>query len=266
MTPRPGGATRVRTVFLGSGAFGIPALRRLARHPDVDLVGVVTAPARRVGRRQVLTPTPIGMLAVQLGLEPLLTPERLRAPEAIATILALEPALVVLADYGQIVPPALLDLPHGALNLHPSALPRWRGAAPVPATIAAGDASTGVTLMRMDAGLDTGPIVARVDVPLRGDERAPDLEARLAEVAAELLDDRLGAWIRGELEAVPQASDGITLTRPLRRDDGRLDPSRPAAELERLVRAYLPWPGTFLDLDDGAARGQRGIGRAVRAR
>lgn len=251
MTPRPGGAARVRTVFLGSGSFGVPALRRLARHPDVDLVGVVTAPPRPVGRRQVVAPTPIGSLAAELGLSPVLTPDRLRAPEAIASILALEPGLAVLADYGQIVPPALLDLPLGALNLHPSALPRWRGATPVPATIAAGDSSTAVTLMRMDEGLDTGPVVDRVDVPLQGGERAPDLEARLAEVAAELLDRCLGPWVRGELAAVPQPSDGVTLTRPLRRHDGRLDPSRPAAELERLVRAYLPWPGTFLDVDDG---------------
>ncbi len=251
MTAPPGGDVRVRTVFLGSGAFGIPALRRCAAHRDVELVGVVTAPPRPVGRRQVRTPTPVGMLATELALSPVLTPERLRAPEAIASILALEPALAVLADYGQIVPAALLDLPHGALNLHPSRLPRWRGAAPVPATIAAGDASTAVTLMRMDAGVDTGPIVAGVDVALGGDERAPELETRLAEVAAELLDGCLGPWIRGELEAGPQPSDGVTLTRPLRRDDGRLDPSRPAAELERLVRAYLPWPGTFLDLPDG---------------
>ena len=251
MTPPPGGAARVRTVFLGSGAFGIPALRRCSAHPDVELVGVVTAPPRPAGRRQIPTPTPVGMLAVELALSPVLTPERLRAPEAIATILALEPALAVLADYGQIVPAALLDLPLGALNLHPSRLPRWRGAAPVPATIAAGDASTAVTLMRMDAGVDTGPIVAAVDVPLRGDERAPELETRLAEMAAQLLDDRLGPWIRGELGVVAQSSEGATHTRPLRREDGRLEPSRPAAELERLVRAYLPWPGTFLDLPDG---------------
>ena len=158
----------------------LPALRRLAEHPAVELVGVVTAPPRPVGRRQVLTPTPIGALAAELGLGPVLTPARLRAPEAIAEILALAPGLAVLADYGQIVPPALLDLPHGALNLHPSALPRWRGAAPIPATILAGDRETAVTLMRMDAGLDTGPVVARTDVPLTGDERAPDLEARLA--------------------------------------------------------------------------------------
>ncbi len=195
----------------------------------------------------------------------MLTPERLRAPEAIASILALEPALAVLADYGQIVPAALLDLPLGALNLHPSPLPRWRGAAPVPATIAAGDASTAVTLMRMDAGLDTGPIVAGVDVALRGDERAPELEARLAELAADLLAADSGPGSAGELGAGAAASEGATLTRPLRREDGRLDPSRPAVELERLVRAYLPWPGTFLD-SRRAPRGHRGIGRPVRTR
>ena len=249
MTGRPVGFDRVRTVFLGSGAFGGPALRRLAEHPSVKLVGVVTAPPRPVGRRQALTPTPIGALAAELGQGPVLTPGRLRAPESIADILALAPGLAVLADYGQIVPPALLDLPHGALNLHPSVLPRWRGAAPIPATILAGDRVTAVTLMRMDAGLDTGPVVARVDVSLTGDERAPDLESRLAEIAAELLDRSVGPWLRGELPAVPQPVDGIELTRPLRRADGWLDATLPAAALERQVRAYLPWPGTFVELD-----------------
>ncbi len=239
----------VRTVYLGSGAFGAPALRRLAAHPRVELVGVVTAPPRPVGKHQVLTPTPIGALAAELGIVPVLVPPRLRAPESIAEVLALVPGLAVLADYGQIVPPALLDLPHGALNLHPSALPRWRGASPIPATILAGDGSTAVTLMRMDAGLDTGPLVAQEALVLEGRETAPELEERLARVAAELLDRSLGAWLDGAVAAVPQADDGASLTRPLRRADGLLDPSRPAAELERRVRAYRPWPGTFLELD-----------------
>ena len=248
MTPRPSGDERTRTVFLGSGAFGVPSLRALVGHPDIELLSVVTAPPRPVGRRAVLTPTPIGALAAELDL-PLLTPERLRSAESVAAILALEPGLAVLADYGQIVPPPLLDLPHGALNLHPSALPRWRGASPIPATIVAGDAETAVTLMRMDAGLDTGPIVARVLVPVPGGEVAPHLEARLAEVAAALLAESLGPWLRGELVPAAQATDGMTLTRPLRREDGRLDPLRPAAALEREVRAYQPWPGSFLEVD-----------------
>ena len=247
MTHRPGDE-RVRTVFLGSGSFGASALRRLAAHPGIEIVGIVTAAPRPVGRRHVLTPTPIGALAHELGFGPVLAPARLRDPESIAAILALSPGLAVLADYGQIVPPALLDLPHGALNLHPSALPRWRGAAPIPAAILAGDRGTGVTLMRMDAGLDTGAVVARVDVQLADDERAPELELRLAEIAGELLDRCVGPWLRGELLAEPQATDGVELTRPLHREDGRLDPSRGAAALERQVRAYLPWPGTFLEL------------------
>jgi methionyl-tRNA formyltransferase len=248
VTSFPAAGGRVRTVFLGSGAFGAPALRALAAHPRVDLVGVVTAPPRPVGRQQVLTPTPIGALAAELHLEPVLTPERLRAAESVTAVLALEPALAVLADYGQIVPPALLDLPHGALNLHPSALPRWRGASPIPATIAAGDTITAITLMRMDEGLDTGPIVAQEGWPLDGTETAPELEARLAEAGGALLARTLDPWLDGEAVTRPQAVEGVTVTRRLRRDDGRLDPGQPAAVLERLVRACLPWPGTYLAL------------------
>jgi methionyl-tRNA formyltransferase len=242
VTRPPAASGRVRTVFLGSGAFAVPALRVVIAHPAVELAGIVTAPPRPAGRRLRLEPSPVHRAANGL----VLTPERLRSPEAIAEILALEPGLVVLADYGQIVPAALLDLPHGALNLHPSLLPRHRGASPIPATILAGDPETGVTLMRMDRGLDTGPIVAVERVALTGLETAPALEARLAEVAAGLLDRSLTPWLRGELTAIPQPEDGATLTRPLRREDGRLDPSSPAEALERQVRAYLPWPGTFL--------------------
>jgi methionyl-tRNA formyltransferase len=241
------GGSRVRTVFLGSGAFGIPALRRLAEHPDVEVVGVVTAPPRLAGRRQVETPTEVEAAARILGLSPILTPSRLRAPEAVASVLGLEPGLAVLADYGQLVPPSLLDLPHGALNLHPSLLPRHRGATPIPAAILAGDPETGVSLMRMDEGLDTGPIVARRRQPLSGHETAPDLEARLAEIAAGLLADTVGAWLGGEITPQVQPVEGATLTRRLTRVDGRLDPGRPAAELERQVRAYQPWPGSFVD-------------------
>jgi methionyl-tRNA formyltransferase len=246
--PPPPDDGRVRTVFLGSGAFAVPALRRLAANPLVHIVCVVTAVPRQAGRSQAWTATPVDAAARALGLEPVLTPPRLRDPDAIAAILALRPALAVLADYGQIVPPPLLDLPHGALNLHPSALPRFRGAAPVPAAILAGDPATAVTLMRMDPGLDTGPIVAQARLPLDGTERAPDLERRLAELGADLLDASLAGWLDGSLRAVPQADEGVVLTRPLRREDGRLDPSLPAAALERAVRAYDPWPGTFIEL------------------
>jgi methionyl-tRNA formyltransferase len=165
----------------------------------------------------------------------------------LATVLDLDPDLVVLADYGQLVPAALLERRHGALNLHPSLLPRHRGAAPIPATILAGDPETGVSLMQMDAGLDTGPIVAVERAILGGDETSPALEARLAISAAGILARSLDPWLDGELVPTPQGDLGATLTRPLRRADGRLDPRRSAIELERQVRAFLPWPGTFAE-------------------
>jgi methionyl-tRNA formyltransferase len=251
VTAARAGDSRVRTVFLGSGGFGQESLRRLHDHPDARLVGVVTAPPRSAGRGQRPAGTIIGDLAEEFGIFSILTPERLRDPEAITAILGLEPELLVLADYGQIVPTDLLDLRYGALNLHPSLLPRHRGATPVAAAILAGDTETGVTLMQMDAGLDTGPIVAQERVPLDGTETAPRLEEALGTVAAEMLERNVGPWIRGELAARRQPSAGETLTRPFRREDGRLDPRRSAKDLERQVRAYQPWPGSFMDTDHG---------------
>lgn len=240
-----------RTLFLGSGGFAVPALRRLVDHPIIELVGVVTAPARPSGRQATRTPTPVEAEAKRLGIGPVITPERLRSPEGILAIRERDADLLVLADYGRLVPGELLEPRYGALNLHPSLLPRHRGASPIPATILAGDPVTGVTLLRMDAGMDTGPIVAQRRWALDGDETAPELEALLADEAALLLADSLGPWLAGELPAVPQSKDGVTVTRPLRRSDGRLEPSRPAVELERQVRAYAPWPGTYLDTDRG---------------
>jgi methionyl-tRNA formyltransferase len=238
---------RARTVFIGSGGFGRESLRRLAGDDDVELVGVVTAPPRPAGRHGRPTSTPIHHASGELGLGPILTPERLRTPESTAAVLALRPDLIVLADYGQIVPDGLLGVRHGALNLHPSLLPRHRGATPIQATILAGDPETGVTLIVMDEGLDTGPIVAQQVIPLRGDEVTPELEGELAAAAGGLLATTLGGWLRGEVEARPQPEEGATLTRPLRRADGRMDVSRSASELERQVRAYQPWPGSFVD-------------------
>ncbi len=247
MTARRADEPRVRTVFLGSGGFGRESLRRLVDHDDVDLVGVVTAPPRPAGRKQQPTTTPIHDTAMELGIEMVLTPERLRAPESIAAVLALELELLVLADYGQIVPAALLESRHGALNLHPSLLPRHRGATPIPAAILVGDPETGVTLMRMDPGLDTGPIVAQERLPLDGTETTPSLEETLETRAADLLDENLGPWLRGEIMAWPQLEEGATLTRPFRREDGRLDPGRAAVDLERQMRALQPWPGSFVE-------------------
>jgi methionyl-tRNA formyltransferase len=236
-----------RTIFVGSGSFGLPALTALADHPRVELAAVVTAPPRPAGRGQAIRPTPIAIQAEHLRI-PTLTPRRLRDADALANVLLLAPDLLVLADYGQLVPVALLEEPrHGALNLHPSLLPRHRGAAPIPGAIVAGDDETGVSLMLMDEGLDSGPLLVQRRVVLEGSETAPELEARLAAMAAELLAESLAPWLDGELVPTAQAESGVTMTRPLRREDGRLDPALPAVELERRVRAFQPWPGSFVD-------------------
>ncbi len=193
----------------------------------------------------------MGERAARLGV-PVLAPERLRDPTVLAGIAALHPEIGVLADYGKLLPEAILGIPpHGILNLHPSLLPRHRGATPIPAAIVEGDAETGVSLFRMDAGMDTGPVVATESVALAGDEDAPGLERRLASVAAALLGRSLGPWLRGDLPAIQQSRERVSTTRPFRREDGRLDPARSAALLEREVRAYQPWPGTFLETPAG---------------
>ena len=207
--------------------------------------------ARPVGRSAEVTPTPVGERAARLGV-PILAPARPRDPSFVAQLASLHPELGILADYGKLLPPVILDVaPRGILNLHPSLLPRHRGATPVPAAITEGDAETGVTVFRMDAGMDTGPVVASERFAVPDDADAPWLEARLAILAAGLLGRTLGPWLGGTLAAVAQPVDGVSLTRPFRREDGRLDATRPATALERQVRALRPWPGTFVETTGG---------------
>ena len=240
-----------RIVFLGSGDFAVPILEALLAAPWAAVVGVVSGPDRPAGRGRSSRPTAVAARAGSEGLR-LLRPERLREPSVVSAIGDLRPDVGVLADYGRLVPPEILAIPpRGILNVHPSILPRHRGATPIPATILAGDREAGVSVMAMDAGLDTGPIVAIERWPLDGAETAPDLEAEAARRGAALVTRVLPDWLAGRLTATPQPVDGVTLTRLARRDDGRLDPTRSAAELERAVRAWLPWPGSFVDLPDG---------------
>ena len=242
---------RARMVFFGSGAFAVPVLEAVAAAPELSLEAVVTAPPRPSGRRAEPAPTAVGARAAVMGV-PLLTPERLRDPGFLGTLEALRPAVGILADYGKLLPAPVLDLPpHGILNLHPSLLPRHRGATPVPAAILAGDEVTGVSLFRMDPGMDTGPLVAFERTALEPAEDAPHLEARLAAMAAALVARCIGPYLRGELVPHPQPRDGVTVTRPFGREDGRLDAALPAALLERHVRALRPWPGSFVELPEG---------------
>jgi len=250
--PAPGrAADRARTLFFGSGAFAVPILDALVSDPRLELVAIVTAPDRAAGRGRTLLPTPVALRARAMWV-PLLQPDRVRDPEVVAEIAALRPDLAVLADYGQIVPGELLELPaRGFLNVHPSLLPRHRGASPIRATIAGGDDRAGVTIMRMDEGLDTGPIVATTAWATTGTETAPELESRAAREGATLLTTTLGDWLAGAIQPRPQPEAGATLTRRLRRADATLDPARPARDLERQVRAQLPWPGSSLETGAG---------------
>ena len=241
----------VRTVFFGSGGFAVPILDALANMPGIRIEAVVSAPDRPVGRKAILTPTPVTARAGDLGL-PILKPERVRRPEAVDELRALAPDLAVLADYGQLIPKVLLDLPpRGFVNLHPSALPRWRGAAPIPATILAGDTESAVTLIVVTEEMDAGPVLAVEPLEVRPDDTAVTLEERAAEAAARLLRRALPEWLAGRLETRPQPDEGVTLTRPLHRGNGLLDATRPAVELERQVRAYQPWPGSYLEIAVG---------------
>lgn len=237
----------MRVVFLGSPDFALPTLEALASR--FTLVGVLTQPDRPAGRGRTLASPPVKQAALRLGL-PVLQPPRLRAPEATGALAEMHPDLIIVAAYGQILRAEVLELPpHGCINVHASLLPRWRGASPVPAAIRAGDLETGVTIMRMDAGMDTGPVLAQQAMPLAPSDTGGSLLARLARLGATLLLETLPTYLAGMLDPVPQDEGQATHAPLLRKEDGRLDFSRPAVELERQVRAYDPWPGSFLEWD-----------------
>ncbi len=239
----------MRLVFLGSPEFAVPALEGLTAHYEV--VGVVTQPDRPAGRGRRLRPPAVRLAAHHLGL-PVLQPDRLSTPEALAAVRAWAPDLMVVVAFGQLLRPAILDLPRfGCLNLHASLLPRWRGASPIQAAILAGDGSSGVTVMRMDAGLDTGPILAQRSIRLARDETGGTLSARMAHLGAALLLETLPGYVSGSVRAYPQEEALATYAPRLRKSDGALVASQPAEILARKVRAYDPWPGTFVEWQGG---------------
>lgn len=236
-----------RIAFLGTGSFGVPLLARVAGMADELLV--VSQPDRPAGRRLRMRSTPISELAREHGI-PFLTPARLRSEESRQELEGYAPDGLILVAYGQMVPPPILRLGRRPpLNVHPSLLPRHRGAAPVAGTILAGDAQGGVTLMIMTEELDAGPIVRRWPVPLTGRETTPELQTRLADVAAEVVPEELERWSAGPIEAEPQDEAAATHVHPFSRADGWIDWRRPAVEIDRQVRALQPWPGAWTSLD-----------------
>jgi methionyl-tRNA formyltransferase len=236
-----------RVAFLGTGAFGVPLLARV--HEMADELLVISQPDRPAGRRLKLRATPITAYAREHDVRVYLPP-RLRADEAQATIRQFEPDGLLLVAYGQLVPQALLDVgSRPPLNVHPSLLPRHRGAAPVAGTIMSGDPEGGVTLMVMTAALDAGPVVDRWPVALTGRETTPELEARLADLAAEVVPPALERWAAGDTPQEAQDDGAATLIRPFTRSDGWIDWTRPAVEIDRQVRALQPWPGAWTTID-----------------
>ena len=233
----------IRVVFMGSPQFALPTLQTLTT--DYRIVGVITQPDRPAGRGKNLTPPPVKLLAQSLGL-PVIQPARLRESVAMEQLLAWQPDLIVVAAFGQILRPVILDLPRfGCINVHASLLPRWRGAAPIQAAILAGDESTGVTIMQMDSGIDTGAILSQRNLHILPEDTTSSLGERLARLSAQLLIETLPQYLTGELIPQPQTETGVTYATMLTKEEGQLDFTQPASILVRQVRAFYPWPGTF---------------------
>ena len=235
--------TSLRVVFMGTPRFAVPTLDALFSNPAVTVVAAYTPPDRRQGRGQNLALSPVKQRAQQLGI-PVEQPASLRNSDAVKRLFVHEPDLVVVAAYGRLLPTAVLELPRfGCLNLHPSLLPRHRGPSPVAGAILAGDAATGVTVMLLDAGMDTGPIIAQGRRPIAPADNAETLTVALFEDGARLLSQVIPRWVAGRLEAMPQDDEQATYTAKMERSDGRADWTREAEILWRQQRAYTPWPG-----------------------
>lgn len=240
----------IRVVFMGTPDFAVPSLEALLGIGAVDgvpfrVVAVYTQPDRPAGRGNRLAPPPVKEAALAAGLR-VEQPERLRRAEPLAILTALAPDLIVVAAYAQILSQRVLDLPRfGCLNVHASLLPRYRGAAPIQAALLAGDAESGVCIMGMEAGLDTGPVLGCYREPIRGDDTAETLTGRLAVGGAALLARTVPAWMHGEIVPVAQDEALATMTRPLRKGDGRVAWQGDAAAIARQVRAMYPWPGAW---------------------
>jgi methionyl-tRNA formyltransferase len=234
-------------VFMGSPDFSLPTLHALAN--TYEVVGVVTQPDRASGRGRELKAPPVKTLALKLGI-PLIQPEKLRQPEAMEQLRTWNPDVIVVAAFGQILRKEVLELPpFGCINVHASLLPRWRGAAPINAAILHGDEETGVTIMKMDVGLDTGPMLSQRSIPLMPDDTAGSVFETLSTLGADLLIETLPDYLSGKLMPAPQPEEGMTYAPMLKKEEGQLGFNHDVHELERRVRAFNPWPGAYMDVD-----------------
>jgi methionyl-tRNA formyltransferase len=230
---------------MGTAEVACASLETLARDPRFHVVAVATQPDKPRGRNLKLQPSPVKVLAEKLQV-PVWQPVRARDEQFIGELRALKPDLIAVAAYGQILPPAILELPrHGCVNVHTSLLPKYRGAAPIQWAIANGDAETGVTLMKMDAGLDTGPILSVRRTPISTTDDAQTLHARLAQLGAELLAQTIPDYVAGKIQPQPQPAEGASHAPKIKKEDGRIDWSLPAEQILNRIRAFTPWPGAF---------------------
>ena len=242
----------MRIVFIGTGEIGVPTLRALLHSIEHDVVAVVTQPDKRTGRHQQLQPPPIKIAHADRKM-PILQPPRIKDSEAVKEINAFAPDAIVVLAYGQILPREILTIPRLAcLNLHASLLPQHRGAAPVQAAIAAGDSETGITVMYMDEGLDTGDVLLQHKIDILQDDTGGSLHDRLAEVAPDALLQALELLEKGNAPRIPQDSSLASYAPKLEREHGKIDWNEPADVIERKVRAFNPWPGAFTNLRDGS--------------
>lgn len=232
----------MRVVFLGSPAFAVPSLVSLATHDKIEVSLVVTQPDRPAGRGRTLTPPPVKTAALELGM-PVFQPETLRDADAVQVLRDAQPDVLLVVAYGELLRRSVLELtPDGCLNVHPSLLPRYRGAAPIPAAILNGDQITGVSIMKLVRKLDAGPILTQVETDVRPDDTTGSLSERLAELAARILPVVALNYMAGELLPVPQDDALATHTREWSTADAQIDWTQPAQQIERLVRAANPWP------------------------
>lgn len=245
----------MRVLFIGTGEIGVPVLRWLAESREHELVGIVTQPDKPVGREQRIEAPPI-KAALAASKLPVLQPKRIK--NAVEEIRALNPDVIVVMAYGQILPRAVLEIPRIAcLNLHASLLPRHRGAAPIQAAIVAGDRETGISVMYMDEGLDTGDVLLQKSIEIAPDETGGSLHDRLAEIAPAALSDALAQLSSGTAPRTPQDSSIATYAPKLEREHGRIDWNESAVAIERKVRAFNPWPGAFTNITDRSGKGRK---------
>jgi methionyl-tRNA formyltransferase len=235
----------LRLIFMGTPELAAASLAALLREPALQLVAVVTQPDRPKGRDLKLQPSPVKELALRAGL-PVLQPLKAREEKFIAALRELQPELIAVAAFGQILPPSILDLPRlGCLNVHTSLLPKYRGASPIQSAILNGDTETGVTIMKMDAGLDTGDILTQRVTPIQAEDNAATLHDRLAQLGAGLLVETIPAYAAGAIQPRPQPHELATHVAKLRKEDGRIDWGQPARAIGNRIRAFTPWPGAF---------------------